>query len=42
MRTETLTALAAQLPTPAYLFDLDAFEKRAALVRRCFGEKTGL
>lgn len=42
MNKETLRALAAQLSTPSYIFDLDEFEKRAALVRRYFGEKTGL
>lgn len=42
MDKQTLTTLASQLATPAYIFDLDAFEKRAAMVRRYFGDKTGL
>ncbi len=42
MKKETLTALAAQLATPSYIFDLDLFEQRAAMVRRYFGDKTGL
>ena len=42
MHQDTLTALAARLATPSYIFDLDEFEKRAALVRKYFGEKTGL
>ena len=42
MTREKLTALAAQLPTPAYVFDSDLFAKRAALVKEAFGEKTGL
>ncbi|MEE1105296.1 MAG: alanine racemase, partial [Ruminococcus sp.] len=42
MDKQTLTNLAAQLATPAYIFDLDAFEKRAAMVHRYFGDKTGL
>ena len=42
MDTKTIKALAAQLPTPSYIFDMDEFEKRAALVRDYFGEKTGL
>ena len=42
MTKEKLTALAAQLPTPAYVFDTDLFRQRAQLVRAEFGEKTGL
>ncbi len=42
MDKQTLTNLAAQLATPAYIFDLDAFEKRAAMVHHYFGDKTGL
>lgn len=37
-----LETLASRLPTPAYVFDTDLFEKRARLVREAFGEKTGL
>ena len=42
MNAELLKALAPQLGTPSYIFDLDEFERRAELVRRYFGEKTGL
>lgn len=42
MNNELLRTLSAQLDTPSYIFDLDAFNKRAALVRKYFGEKTGL
>ena len=42
MTREKLTALAAQLPTPAYVFDSDLFAKRVKLVKEAFGEKTGL
>lgn len=42
MNNELLRTLSAQLDTPSYIFDLDEFNKRAALVRKYFGEKTGL
>lgn len=42
MPMELLKELAAQLPTPAYVFDTDLFEKRARLVREAFGPKVGL
>lgn len=42
MDKKTLRTLAAQLPTPAYVFDQGLFRKRAELVREAFGEKTGL
>ena len=42
MNTDKIRALASELATPSYIFDLDEFEKRAALVRKYFGEKTGL
>lgn len=42
MTYEKLKALADTLPTPSYVFDSDLFAKRAALVRKAFGEKTGL
>ena len=42
MNTELLRSLASQIDTPSYIFDLDEFEKRAELVRKYFGEKTGL
>ena len=34
--------LAAEAQTPAYVFDLDLFKKRAELVRSCFTDKVGL
>jgi len=37
-----LTALAAQVHTPAYVFDTDLFRQRAEMVRKAFGPKTGL
>ncbi|HCA04256.1 MAG TPA: diaminopimelate decarboxylase [Ruminococcaceae bacterium] len=37
-----LEKLSAQLATPSYIFDLDEFEKRARLVKKYFGEKTGI
>ncbi len=42
MNTQVLKSLAAQLDTPSYIFDLDEFRKRAELVRKYFGDKTGL
>ena len=42
MNTELLRSLASQIDTPSYIFDLDEFEKRAELVRKYFGDKTGL
>lgn len=42
MPMELLKELAAQLPTPVYVFDTDLFEKRARLVREAFGPKVGL
>lgn len=42
MDKTTLQQLSARLGTPSYVFDLDEFEKRASLVRRYFGDKTGL
>ena len=42
MNTQVLKSLAAQLPTPSYIFDLDEFEKRAQLVKHYFGDKTGI
>ena len=42
MNTQVLKTLAAQLDTPSYIFDLDEFRKRAELVRKYFGDKTGL
>lgn len=42
MEMKILETLSGQLPTPAYVFDTDLFEKRARLVREAFGPKTGL
>lgn len=39
---ELLKSLASQLPTPAYVFDLDLFRQRAERVREAFGPKVGL
>ena len=35
-------SLAARVATPAYVFDMDRFRRRAQLVKEQFGEKTGL
>ena len=37
-----LKTLAQQVQTPAYVFDLDEFRRRAERVKQAFGEKTGL
>lgn len=37
-----LKEIARELPTPGYLFDLDAFARRAQIVKAAFGEKTGI
>lgn len=37
-----LKTLAQQVRTPAYVFDLDEFRRRAEQVKQAFGEKTGL
>lgn len=42
MEHTKLAALAQQVQTPAYVFDLDAFRQRAEQVKRAFGKKTGL
>ncbi len=42
MNTELLCSLSTRLDTPSYIFDLDEFKKRADLVRKYFGDKTGL
>ena len=39
---ELLKSFASQLPTPAYVFDLDLFRQRAERVREAFGPKVGL
>lgn len=42
MNKETLVKLAEQIGTPAYVFDLDLFNKRANLVKEQFGGKVGM
>lgn len=42
MNENTLRELLPLVGTPAYIFDLDAFRRRADLVRRTFGEGIGL
>ncbi len=42
MNIGQITSLTEQLHAPAYVFNTDEFEARAALVKRYFGEKTGL
>ena len=42
MNSVQLRHLCDQVGTPSYLFDLDAFEERAALVKRYFGDSVGL
>jgi diaminopimelate decarboxylase len=42
MTREKLSQLLPQLGTPAYIFDLDAFARRAEMVRRYFGDTIGL
>ena len=37
-----LNELATQVATPAYVFDIDEFHQRVALVKKAFGEKTGI
>lgn len=42
MNAEQLRELARQTGTPAYIFDLDAFEARARMVKDCFGDDIGM
>ncbi len=42
MNEITLKKLISKVGTPSYIFDYDEFEKRANLVKECFGEKTSL
>lgn len=42
MECTKLAQIAQQVATPAYIFDTDLFRERVKLVRRAFGEKTGL
>ncbi len=37
-----LKEIARELPTPGYLFDIDAFARRAELVKEAFGPKCGI
>ena len=39
MNINKLKELLPSVGTPSYIFDLDLFEKRAALVKKYFGEK---
>lgn len=39
---EALKELAMQVATPSYVFDIDEFHHRVALVKEAFGEKTGI
>jgi len=39
---EAIKSLAAQVATPSYVFDIDAFHQRVAMVKEAFGEKTGI
>ena len=42
MNIDKLRELLPQVGTPSYIFDLDAFQKRAELVKQYFGDKIGL
>lgn len=42
MEQNLLNELSKQLTTPAYIFDFDEFEKRAALVKRYFTDSVGM
>ena len=42
MKQDKLIELARAVDTPSYIFDFDAFEKRAALVKSRFGDSIGL
>ena len=42
MDIKSIALLTKDLHVPAYVFNLDEFEARAALVKKYFGEKTGL
>ena len=39
---EAIKEIAAQIATPSYVFDIDEFHHRVALVKEAFGEKTGI
>ena len=42
MNENKLREILSQLGTPSYVYDLDAFNARAALIREQFGDKVGL
>ena len=42
MNINKLKELLPSVGTPSYIFDLDLFEKRAALVKKYFGDTIGL
>ena len=42
MNLENLKKFNSQIGTPSYVFDLDIFEKRVNLVKKYFGDKTGI
>ena len=42
MNINKLREFLPSVGTPSYIIDLDAFEKRAALVKRYFGDTIGL
>ena len=42
MNEQTLRSIREQLGTPSYVYDLDAFCKRADMVRSYFGENVGM
>lgn len=42
MNEQTLRSIREQLGTPSYVYDLDAFRKRADMVRSYFGEDVGM
>ena len=42
MDINKLRELLPRVGTPSYIFDLDAFQKRAELVKKYFGDKIGL
>lgn len=37
-----ICGVAGQIATPSYVFDIDAFQHRAELIKEAFGEKTGI
>ena len=39
---EAIKELSTQIATPSYVFDIDEFHQRVAMVKEAFGEKTGI